>query len=118
MLGFLIILYGGVIMVRLLELRSEKALSQREIAKLLNISQGTYNNWENGKTEPSIEDLIELSRFFKVSVDYLIGNQKDEVSINLDKEEVSSLRKVYRSIQKLDEDGLSALSVIIEKMVE
>ena len=48
-------------MIRLLELRNEKNWSQREIAKKLFISQGTYNNWENGKTEPSIEQLISLS---------------------------------------------------------
>ncbi len=102
-------------MIRLFELRTEQNLSQREIAKKLNISQGTYNNWENGKTQPSIEDLIEISKLFKVSVDYLIGNQVEEVSA---KEDQGILRKIYRSIQKLDEESLSALSVIIEKMLE
>ena len=102
-------------MVRLYELRMEQNLSQRELAKKLNISQGTYNNWENGKTEPSIEDLIEISKLFKVSVDYLIGNQVEEV---LMKEDENTLRKIYRSIQKLDEETLKALSVIIEKMAE
>ncbi len=102
-------------MIRLFELRLEKNLSQRELAKELNISQGTYNNWENGKTEPSIEDLIEISKLFKVSVDYLIGNQVEEVAV---KEDDSVLRKIYRSIQKLDEESLRALSVIIEKMTE
>ncbi len=102
-------------MIRLFELRMEQGFSQREIAKMLNVSQGTYNNWENGKTQPSIEDLIEISRIFKVSVDYLIGNQVvEEPGL----EEESSLRKVYRSIQKLDKESLSALSVIIDKMVE
>ncbi len=102
-------------MIRLFELRTEQALSQREIAKKLNISQGTYNNWENGKTQPSIEDLIEISKLFKVSVDYLISNQVEEVFV---KEDESVLRRIYRSIQKLDAESLSALLVIIEKMVE
>lgn len=60
-------------MIRLLELRTERGLSQRAMAKILNISQGTYNNWENSNTQPSIEQLIDLARFFGVSVDYLIG---------------------------------------------
>ena len=64
-------------MIRLLELRTEKGLSQRETARLMHISQGTYNNWENGKTQPSIEQLIELAKFFSVSVDYLIGNDNE-----------------------------------------
>ena len=102
-------------MIRLFELRTEQNLSQREIAKKLNISQGTYNNWENGKTEPSIEDLIDISKYFKVSVDYLIGNQIEDVAT---KGEDCLLRKVYRGIQRLDQDSLDALAVIIDKMSE
>lgn len=64
-------------MIRLLELRTEKALSQRQMAKVLNISQGTYNNWENENTQPSVEQLIQIAKFFEVSVDYLIGNSQD-----------------------------------------
>ena len=50
-------------MIRLLELRNEKKLSQRDIAKLFNVSQGTYNNWENARTQPSLEQLIALADF-------------------------------------------------------
>lgn len=63
-----------MLMLRLSELRAERGLSQRAMAKALNISQGTYNNWENSNTQPSIEQLIALANFFEVSVDYLIGN--------------------------------------------
>jgi len=52
---------------------------------------------------------------FKVSVDYLIGNQEEEVSV---KEDESTLRKIYRAIQKLDQESLEALSIIIEKMID
>lgn len=69
-------------MIRLLELRKERELSQRDMARALNISQGTYNNWENSNTQPSIEQLIALARFFGVSVDYLIGNSDDFGVIN------------------------------------
>ena len=44
-------------MIRLFELRMEKELSQREVAKKLFISQGTYNNWENGKTQPTDDEI-------------------------------------------------------------
>lgn len=69
-------------MIRLLELRKEKEWSQRDTAKRLFVSQGTYNNWENGKTQPSIEQLIALSKLFDVSIDYIVGNSTDmEVKI-------------------------------------
>ena len=102
-------------MIKLFELRTEQGLSQRQLAKMLNISQGTYNNWENEKTQPSIEDLIKISSIFNVSVDYLICNNMEDVLV---KEDQGVLRKVYRSMQKLDSESLQALSVIIEKMIE
>lgn len=64
-------------MIKLFELRTERELSQRDMAKEMNVSQGTYNNWENANTQPSIEQLIALAKFFGVSVDYLIGNSDD-----------------------------------------
>ena len=64
-------------MIRLFELRTAKGWSQREIAAKLFVSQGTYNNWENGKTQPSIEQLILLSKLFDESIDYIVGNTDD-----------------------------------------
>lgn len=69
-------------MIRLLELRTEKKLSQREISRIFNVSQGTYNNWENARTQPSLEQLIALADFFDVSVDYLIGKEDFYPSAN------------------------------------
>ena len=65
-------------MIKLSELRNEKGLTQREIAKIFNVSQGTYNNWENGKTQPSIEQLVTIADFFGVSIDYLVGREGED----------------------------------------
>jgi transcriptional regulator with XRE-family HTH domain len=91
----------GKNMNRLLELRTEKNLSQRAVAKSLYISQGTYNNWENGRTQPSIEQLIVLSKFFGVSVDYLIGNSDDYQFMRMTgnyKKEEEYLLKHFRAL--------------------
>lgn len=58
---------------RLKELRLEKGVTQIEIAKLLNMSKMAISHWENGNSEPSIEQLKILADFFDVSVDYLVG---------------------------------------------
>lgn len=50
-------------MIRLRDLRNEKSISQRKMGEIFNVSQATYNNWEKGNTQPSIEQLIELARF-------------------------------------------------------
>ncbi len=59
---------------RLKELRIENSVSQLELAKVVNMSKMAISHWENGHSEPSITQLKELSNFFGVSVDYLIGN--------------------------------------------
>ena len=55
------------------ELRKEKKLTQREMAKLLNKSETGYASWEQGLSEPSINDVRLLCEIFGVSSDYLLG---------------------------------------------
>lgn len=55
------------------DLRQEKGLGQVEIANAIGVSKGIISLWENGLREPSMSSLILLSRFFEVSIDYLVG---------------------------------------------
>lgn len=55
------------------ELRLEKHLTQAQLAKELNVSLSIVNKWENEKKNPSADTLIILSKYFKVTVDYLLG---------------------------------------------
>ncbi len=55
------------------ELRKNNNMTQTEIAKILNISQRTYSNYETGSREPSIDTLIEIADYYKISLDYLTG---------------------------------------------
>lgn len=58
---------------RLKELRKEKGVFQQDIAKLVGTTKMAVSHWEKGHSEPSIAQLITLSEFFDVSVDFLIG---------------------------------------------
>lgn len=58
---------------RLRELRKENRLTQSETAKILGYGYTAISNYEHGRNQPSIEDLIRIANFFDVSVDYLIG---------------------------------------------
>lgn len=58
------------------ELRKECSMSQTELANKLFISQDTVSLWERGKSNPDIEMLIELTKIFNVSSDYLLGLEK------------------------------------------
>lgn len=58
---------------RLKELRLEKKISQAELASELNISNRTISMYEQGKSEPNIEILLKIAKYFHVTSDYLIG---------------------------------------------
>ena len=60
------------------ELRLKNNLKQIEIAKILHISQNTYSDYEKGKITISIDKLIMLSDYYNVSIDYIVGKNKEE----------------------------------------
>ena len=64
-------------MFRIQELRTERGLTQRELAEKIGVKNYTVANWEQNRTEPSVRDLIDLANFFECSVDYLIGREND-----------------------------------------
>ncbi len=58
---------------KLRELREEKELYQKDIAKLLNTTQSYYAQYENGHRPLPAEHIITLCKFYGVSADYLLG---------------------------------------------
>ena len=68
---------------RLKFLRKEKKLTQTELAKMLNTTQGTVGKWENNKLEPNFKKLILLAKYLDVSTDYLLGVTNIKVERNI-----------------------------------
>lgn len=62
---------------RLKELREEYGYSQQKLAEMLLIKQNTYSQYENGTRQLPIEYLIELSKIYSVSTDYILGLRDD-----------------------------------------
>ncbi|MBE6840365.1 MAG: helix-turn-helix transcriptional regulator [Ruminococcus sp.] len=58
---------------RIKELRLNLGLNQVEFSKLLNVTKQSVSNWENNNILPSIDMLINISKKFSVSADYLLG---------------------------------------------
>ena len=54
-------------------LRTEKGLSQDELAEKLFVTRQAVSRWENGETTPNTETLKQLSRLFDVSINTLLG---------------------------------------------
>ena len=58
--------------------RKARNLNQQKVAIDLNISRESLSYYENGKREPSLALLVEMSRYFNVSIDYLITGKEFE----------------------------------------
>lgn len=64
---------------RLRDLREDRDLSQKELAKILGMSQTGYSKYETGENDIPTQILIRLADFYNTSIDYILGrtNTKD-----------------------------------------
>lgn len=83
---------------RIRELRELQNLSQAELGKKLGITRSSVNAWEMGINLPSTHYLMELSKIFRVSTDYILGLTPQEVLVldGLASEEKSILQSLVR----------------------
>lgn len=63
----------GMLFTRIRELREDSDKKQLELANYLNVRPNTYSDYENGKINIPIEQLIKIADFYNVSLDYLVG---------------------------------------------
>lgn len=61
---------------KLIELRKKRGLSQEELGYEFNVTRQTISKWELGQTTPEMDKLVEISKYFNVTVDDLINNQE------------------------------------------
>lgn len=72
--------YFEVIIMRFKNLRAireDRDIKQKDVAQFLNVSQNTYSQYETGVIALTAEVLIKLSKFYGVSVDYLLDLTDD-----------------------------------------
>ena len=60
---------------RLKELREYKELSLFELSKQIGIGASSLCRWENGQSDIKSDHLIDLAKFFNVTVGYLVGTE-------------------------------------------
>ena len=62
--------------MNLKKIRQNHGKTQLEVSNAINITQFTYSNYENEKTEPNIETLKKLADYYDVSIDFLVGRPR------------------------------------------
>lgn len=96
---------------RLRLLRQNKKLTQKELAKLINISESAVGMYERDEREPSFDLINKIAGFFEVTTDYLLG-RSDQPEFS--KAQSDFIKDVSLSIDELKEkynliiDGESA----------
>lgn len=63
-------------MVGLKKIRAKKGYSQLKVAMDMSISREALSYYENGQRNPDLEMLVRLSKYFNVSIDYLITGEE------------------------------------------
>ena len=58
---------------RIKNLREDKYLTQKEVGRILNMSQTGYNQYEIGRNDIPTKVLIDLANFYNTSTDYILG---------------------------------------------
>ncbi len=104
-------------MIRLKQIREKHKISQEKLAEFLGVERPTISRWENGINEPPLHILLEISRMFTISVDWLLGNDSEQKSLNdlsMSKAlSVSEDSEIFNIIKKLDKDKKNALKMLL-----
>ena len=95
---------------RLKVLRTQAAMTQRQLGETIGVSQVTIRNWETGVKTPSMTAIISLSKTFGTSSDFILGLQTDEKlqGAPATREEAHLLSE----FRELDKHGKKAVSMI------
>lgn len=66
-----------VLALNIKTLRKSNKLSQEKLAQYLGVSQTSIAHYEKGDRQPTIQSLIRLSKIFDVTIDELVGNERE-----------------------------------------
>lgn len=90
---------------RIQYLREKSDLTQSNLARLLGITRSSVNAWEMGISVPSTQYIVELSEIFKVSTDFLLNVETNNV-LSVDGLNDDDIKIVYEMIKHLREKNI------------
>lgn len=102
-------------MLKINELRQSLGITQKQLADKIGVKNYIVANWEQGRTEPSVKDLIDLANFFECSVDYLLGRENDFGQITVVKNSQSEYTELISLYSELSESKRKAILDFIKQ---
>lgn len=79
---------------KIITLRKKAGWSQEELAEQLHVSRQSVSKWEGAQSIPDMEKLLQMSRLFGVTTDFLLKDELEETEVSCVSAEESSLRRV------------------------
>jgi len=104
---------------RLGDLRIDSDMTQRELAEKVHVSNSSISAYENSTREPAIETLIDFTKLFSVSTDYLLGLTDIRMMPSVLDEEFTDgvpYITVIQSLKALTPKQKTALLAVLEDM--
>lgn len=80
-------------------LREAHGLTQEELGNILHVKKAAISKYEGGTVQPSLEVLKALSKYFKVSIDYLVDNNTPKTPMYHLVNEEPNLITTYRKLE-------------------
>lgn len=103
------------------KLRVEKGITQRQLAKALNVSTSVVGMWETNKRLPSIESFVLIIDYFGISADFLLENDrklKPELYFNKTITAAPEFQKILNTFSELNEDNKDILVGEAKKLLK
>lgn len=104
---------------RLNKLRQEHGLTQQELADIFHISNSTISSYETGARIPDVDFLLELSRYYNTSSDYILGLSDNKLPLDIINSVVTddvSYQAVFEKIQKLSLERKRLLIALLDDL--
>lgn len=104
-------------MKRIKQLREAKHLSQQRLSLDLNVSQATVSKYELGQTDPDIQMIVNLAKYFHVSADYLLEISDDKQNVS-DSRLSETEKKLIVDFKRLNETQQARLLAYLQGMLQ
>lgn len=94
------------------ELRQDKGIYQKELAKILNVSTSTISNYETNAHLPDFITILNIADYFNVSIDYLFGRTNFNFDYNTLNKKINgeiTVGEILNQILNFDEQNIQSL---------
>ncbi|MFR8547132.1 MAG: helix-turn-helix domain-containing protein [Lachnospiraceae bacterium] len=95
---------------QILELRQKRNMTRAEFAELFHVTRQTISNWENEKSYPDLQILVDMSNIFSISLDQLLKEDTDMIkAIDRERSFIAHIKRRNSVIDMLTGTGTGLL---------